>query len=29
LYVFPTYTAMLDLRAGFRKLGWVGPTWED
>jgi len=29
LYIFPTYTAMLDLRAGFRKLGWVGPTWED
>lgn len=29
LYVFPTYTAMLDLRADFRRLGWVGPNWED
>ena len=29
LYVFPTYTAMLELRAGFRKLGWVGPNWEN
>ncbi len=29
LFIFPTYTAMLDLRAGFRKLGWVGQNWED
>jgi UDP-N-acetylmuramyl tripeptide synthase len=29
LYVFPTYTAMLEIRAGFRRLGWVGPNWED
>jgi UDP-N-acetylmuramyl tripeptide synthase len=29
LYVFPTYTAMLDIRAAFRRLGWVGPNWEN
>lgn len=30
LFIFPTYTAMLELRAGFRKLGWgIGQTWED
>src|SRR6185437_14521150 len=29
LYVFPTYTAMLELRDQFRRLGWVGPAWED
>jgi UDP-N-acetylmuramyl tripeptide synthase len=29
LFIFPTYTAMLELRAGFRKLGWVGQNWEN
>lgn len=29
VFVFPTYTAMLDLRAAFRKLGWVGTLWND
>jgi lipid II isoglutaminyl synthase (glutamine-hydrolysing) len=29
VFIFPTYTAMLELRAGFRKLGWVGQNWEN
>lgn len=29
LYVLPTYTAMLELRALLRRRGWVGPFWED
>jgi len=29
LYVLPTYTAMLDLRAELARRGWVRPFWED
>jgi UDP-N-acetylmuramyl tripeptide synthase len=29
LYVLPTYTAMLDLRADLARRGWVRPFWED
>ncbi len=29
LYVFPTYTAMLELREQLRRRGWVGRVWED
>jgi lipid II isoglutaminyl synthase (glutamine-hydrolysing) len=29
LYVLPTYTAMLDLRAELVRRGWVRPFWED
>ena len=29
LYVLPTYTAMLELRADLARRGWVRPFWED
>jgi UDP-N-acetylmuramyl tripeptide synthase len=29
LYVLPTYTAMLELRAELARRGWVRPFWED
>jgi UDP-N-acetylmuramyl tripeptide synthase len=29
LYVLPTYTAMLELRAVLAERGWVRPFWED
>ncbi|MGQ9548787.1 MAG: MurT ligase domain-containing protein [Roseiflexus sp.] len=29
LYVLPTYTAMLDLRAELVRRGWARPFWED
>lgn len=29
LYIFPTYTALLELRDQFRKRGWVAPAWRD
>lgn len=29
LYVFPTYTAMLELREQLRRQGWVGRVWDD
>ena len=28
LYVLPTYTAMLDLRAELVRRGWARPFWE-
>jgi hypothetical protein len=29
LYVLPTYTAMLELRAELVRRGWARPFWED
>jgi hypothetical protein len=29
VYVLPTYTAMLELRAVLTQRGWVAPFWQD
>jgi hypothetical protein len=29
LYILPTYTAMLELRADLARRGWVRPFWEE